>query len=88
MLTKVSWACGEVLRDFPKQRLFLGAGNRDRRAFGERLLEAVEVEAAELVRLRDLGRAAAADRFRVERHGLLATANQETRRRRTHFEIP
>ena len=77
-----------VLRDFPKQRRFLGAGNCNWNAFGERLLEAVEVEAAELVRLADPGRAATTDRFRIERHGLLATANQEARRRRTHFEIP
>ena len=74
-----------ILRDFPKQRFFLGAGDRDRQAFDERLLEAVEVEAAKLVRLRDLGRTATTDRFRIERHGLLATANQEARRRRTHF---
>ena len=73
-----------TLRDFPKQRLFLGTGNRDRRAFSERLLEKVEVEAAKLVRLRNSSRAATADRFRVERHGLLATANQEARRR-THL---
>src|SRR4029450_3567659 len=78
----------KILRDFPKQRLFLGAGDRDRRALGERLLELVEVEAAKLVRLAELCRAATADRFRVERHGLLATANQEARRRRTHFVIP
>jgi len=74
-----------ILRDFPKQCFFLGAGDRDRQAFDERLLEAVEVEAAELVRLADPGRAATTDRFRIERHGLLATANQEARRRRTHF---
>src|SRR6185369_12796126 len=45
-----------ILRDFPKQRRFLGAGNRDRCAVSERLLELVEVEAAKLVGLRDPGR--------------------------------
>ena len=59
-----------------------------KRKAGERLLEAVEVEAAKLVCLRDPGRAATTDRFRIQRHGLLATANQEARRRRAHFEIP
>ena len=32
--------------------------------------------------------AAAADRLRVERHGLLAAADQEMRRYRTHCELP
>ena len=74
----------EILRDFPEQRGFLGAGDRNRRAVGKRLLEPLELLAAELVRLRDLSRAAATDRLRIERHGPLAAANQEMRRVRTH----
>ena len=43
----------KTLRDFAKQRRFLGAGDGERRAVGQRLPEAVEFEAAELVGLRD-----------------------------------
>src|SRR3954465_13044089 len=98
MLTKVSWACGEFSATSRNsasswvQATVIGASPASaplkRAGAGERLLEAVEVEAAKLVRLRHLGRAATADRFRIERHGLLAAANQEARRRRAHFEIP
>ena len=77
----------EVLRDFPEQRGLLGAGDGDGRAVGEGLLEPLEFEAAELVGLRDPCRAAAADRLRVERHGLLAAADQEMRGYRTHCEL-
>ncbi len=76
----------ETLRDFPEQRGFLGAGHRDRRAVGEGLLEALKFEAAELVGLSDPCRAAATNRLRIERYGLLAAADQEMRRYRTHCE--
>src|ERR1700737_3793515 len=78
----------EILRDLLEQRRFLGAGNRDRRAVGKGLLKSLKLEAAELVGLRDPCRAAAADCLRVERHGLLAAADQEMRRSRTHCELP
>jgi hypothetical protein len=74
--------------DLAKQRRLLGAGNGDRRTIGKRGLEPLELEAAELVGLRDLALAGATDRLRVERHGLLATADQEMGRRRTHDYFP
>ncbi len=67
----------EVLGDFLEQWRFLSAGHGDLFAFGERGLELPEVQTAKLVRLRQVGRTAAPDRLRVERHGLLATANQK-----------
>ena len=77
-----------TLRDLPKQRRFLRTSDCDRRSAGERLLEAIEFETAKLVRLRDVSRAAARNRCRIERHGLLAAAYQEARRRRTHYKYP
>ena len=78
------WHLREIFRHFQEQRGFLRAGHRDRRAIGEGFLETLEIEPAQLVGLRDAALAAATDRLRIERHGLLATADQKMGARRMH----
>ena len=78
----------DILGDFPEQRFLLCTGNRDGHAVGKGFLEPIELKATELVCLRDPACAAATDRLRVERHGFLATADQEMRGRRTHVNRP